>query len=300
MTEIEIGRAKRGRQAYAFDDIAIVPSRRTRDPEEVSVAWQIDAYRFELPILAAPMDSVMSPATAIAIGKAGGLGVLNLEGLWTRYEDPTSLLEEITSLETQQATHRLQEIYAAPIKPELISQRVQEIRDSGVTVAGALSPQRTKQFAKHVVDAGVDLFVIRGTTVSAEHVSGQAEPLGDQLRLDRLGVDLLHPPGRVRAAQAGDLREQRLGVLVAGPQALEVQHPQPAGLAQRDGGRRRHHRVHRRGQHGQLEAVGVDLPGDADLLGVARAARRHDRDVVEGVGPAGALGAADLDLLHEG
>ena len=109
MTEIEIGRAKRGRQAYAFDDIAIVPSRRTRDPEEVSVAWQIDAYRFELPILAAPMDSVMSPATAIAIGKAGGLGVLNLEGLWTRYEDPTSLLEEITSLDQKQATHRLQE-----------------------------------------------------------------------------------------------------------------------------------------------------------------------------------------------
>ena len=118
MTEIEIGRAKRGRQAYAFDDIAIVPSRRTRDPEEVSVAWQIDAYRFELPILAAPMDSVMSPATAIAIGKAGGLyGVLNLEGLWTRYEDPSSLLEEITSIGKEQATHRLQEIYSAPSSP---------------------------------------------------------------------------------------------------------------------------------------------------------------------------------------
>src|SRR5262245_51759401 len=114
MSEIEIGRAKRGRQAYAFDDIAIVPSRRTRDPEEVSVAWQIAASRFELPILAAPRDSVMSPATAIAIGKAGGLGVLNLEGLWTRFEDPTSLLAEITSLNKEQATHRLQEIYSAP------------------------------------------------------------------------------------------------------------------------------------------------------------------------------------------
>lgn len=135
MTEIEIGRAKRGRQAYAFDHIAIVPSRRTRDPEEVSVAWQIDAYRFELPILAAPMDSVMSPATAIAIGKAGGLGVLNLEGLWTRYDDPTSLLEEITTISKEAATTRLQEIYSAPIKPELISQRVQQIRDSGVTVS---------------------------------------------------------------------------------------------------------------------------------------------------------------------
>src|SRR5918992_3272286 len=124
MTEIEIGRAKRGRQAYAFDDIAIVPSRRTRDPEEVSVAWQIDAYRFELPIMAAPMDSVMSPATAIAIGKAGGLGVLNLEGLWTRYEDPEPLLEEISGLDGATATRRMQEIYSEPIKPELITDRL--------------------------------------------------------------------------------------------------------------------------------------------------------------------------------
>ena len=99
MTEIEIGRAKRARRAYAFDDVAIVPSRRTRDPEEVSIDWQIDAYRFELPILAAPMDSVMSPSTAIAMGKHGGLGVLNLEGLWTRYDDPEPLLEEVSGLQ---------------------------------------------------------------------------------------------------------------------------------------------------------------------------------------------------------
>src|SRR5947208_15421247 len=115
MTEIEIGRAKRGRQAYAFDDIAIVPSRRTRDPEEVSVAWQIDAYRFELPILAAPMDSVMSPATAVAFGQFGGLGVLDLEGLWTRYDDPTDLLAEVATLHGSAATARLQEIYAEPV-----------------------------------------------------------------------------------------------------------------------------------------------------------------------------------------
>src|ERR1700754_2070202 len=214
MTEIEIGRAKRGRQAYAFDDIAIVPSRRTRDPEEVSVAWQIDAYRFELPILAAPMDSVMSPATAIAIGKAGGLGVLNLEGLWTRYEDPTGLLEEITSLDKEQATHRLQEIYSAPIKPELLSQRVQEIRDSGVIVAGALSPQRTKQFAKHVVDAGVDLFVIRGTTVSAEHVSGQAEPLNLKQFIYDLDVPVIVGGCATHQAALHLMRTGAAGVLV--------------------------------------------------------------------------------------
>src|SRR3954467_5252179 len=214
MTEIEIGKAKRARRAYAFDDIAIVPSRRTRDPEEVSVAWQIDAYRFELPILAAPMDSVMSPATAIAIGKAGGLGVLNLEGLWTRYEDPTNLLEEITTLETKQATHRLQEIYAAPIKPELISQRLQEIRDSGVTVAGALSPQRTREFAKTVVDAGVDMFVIRGTTVSAEHVSSQAEPLNLKEFIYELDVPVIVGGCATHQAALHLMRTGAAGVLV--------------------------------------------------------------------------------------
>lgn len=110
MTEIEIGRGKRGRRAYAFDDIAVVPSRRTRDPKEVSIAWQIDAYRFELPFLAAPMDSVVSPQTAIRIGELGGLGVLNLEGLWTRYEDPQPLLDEIAEMDEATATRRLQEI----------------------------------------------------------------------------------------------------------------------------------------------------------------------------------------------
>ena len=166
MADIEIGTAKRGRRAYSFDDIAIVPSRRTRDPEEVSTAWQIDAYRFELPVIAAPMDSVMSPETAIALGKHGGLGVLDLEGLWTRYEDPEKLLEEVAGIDGPLATKRLQEIYAEPIKAELITARLHQMRESGVTVAGALSPQRTKQFADVVVEAGVDLFVIRGTTVS--------------------------------------------------------------------------------------------------------------------------------------
>ena len=140
MNQIEIGRGKRGRRAYSFDDIAVVPSRRTRDPEEVSVAWQIDAYHFELPVIAAPMDSVMSPESAIAFGKLGGLPVLDLEGLWTRYEDPTFLLAEIASLDSASATARLQQIYAEPIKPELITERLRQVREAGITVAGALSP----------------------------------------------------------------------------------------------------------------------------------------------------------------
>src|SRR5262252_9530469 len=174
---MEIGRGKTGRRAYALDEIGIVPARRTRDPEEVSIAWQIDAYRFEVPLLVSPMDSVVSPATAIAMGRLGGLGVLDLEGLWTRFADPEPLLHEVAELDEEAATKRLQEIYAEPIKEELIGRRIEEISQAGVITAARLSPQRTARYYKAVVDAGVDIFVIRGTTVSAEHVSGRAEPL---------------------------------------------------------------------------------------------------------------------------
>ena len=138
--EIEIGASKRARRAYAFDDIAIVPSRRTRDPRGRVGRWSIDAYQFDIPFLAAPMDSVVSPTTAIMMGKLGGLGVLDLEGLWTRYEDPEPLLAEIRALPDERATARMQEIYSEPIKPELVTARLAEIRAAGVTVAGALSP----------------------------------------------------------------------------------------------------------------------------------------------------------------
>jgi IMP dehydrogenase len=191
VSEIEIGRGKRGRLAYGFDDISIVPSRRTRDPEEVSVAWQIDAYHFPLPIMVAPMDSVVSPATAIAVGELGGLAVLDLEGLWTRYDDPEPLLEEIASLPEDEATARMQQIYAEPIKEELIGARIKQIRDAGVTTAAALSPQRTAHYWRAVVGAGVDLFVIRGTTVSAEHVSGRAEPLNLKQFIYELDVPVI-------------------------------------------------------------------------------------------------------------
>ena len=122
--EIEIGRGKRGRRAYTFDDIAVVPSRRTRTPSDVSVTWQIDAYQVDIPVVAAPMDSVMSPATAIELGRLGGIGVLDLEGLWTRYDDPEPLLAEIANIPAGDATRRMQELYSAPIKPELIIERI--------------------------------------------------------------------------------------------------------------------------------------------------------------------------------
>ncbi|NEM92205.1 GuaB3 family IMP dehydrogenase-related protein [Galbitalea soli] len=214
MSDIEIGRAKRARRVYAFDDIAIVPSRRTRDPRDVSVSWTIDAYSFAIPVLAAPMDSVVSPETAIAMGRLGGLGVLDLEGLWTRYDDPEPLLAEIRRLPDETATRRMQEIYAEPIKPELVTARLEQIRSAGVPVAGALSPQRTQELYQTVVDAGVDLFVIRGTTVSAEHVSKSTEPLNLKKFIYELDVPVIVGGAATYTAALHLMRTGAAGVLV--------------------------------------------------------------------------------------
>jgi IMP dehydrogenase len=175
--EIEIGRGKKARRAYGFDDIAIVPSRRTRDPDDVDVSWKLGDYRFELPLLASAMDGVVSPRTAGIIGKLGGLAVLNLEGIFTRYDDADAQLERIAQLPKEVATREMQDIYREPIKPELITQRIQEIKDQGVVVAASLTPQRVRKYIDLVLDAGLDILVIQGTVVSAEHVSKTTEPL---------------------------------------------------------------------------------------------------------------------------
>ncbi|MFM7030251.1 MAG: GuaB3 family IMP dehydrogenase-related protein [Micrococcales bacterium] len=214
MTEIEIGYGKRGTRAWAFDDVAIVPSRRTRDPQQVDTSWNIDAFKFALPVMTAPMDSVVSPATAIQIGKLGGLGVLDLEGLWTRYEDPTALLAEVGKLPADRVVARLREMYAAPIQPSLIRDRLAEIRVAGVTVAGALTPQATAEFSETVIKAGVDLFVIRGTTVSAEHVSKHQEPLNLKDFIYRLDVPVIVGGAATYKGALHLMRTGAAGVLV--------------------------------------------------------------------------------------
>jgi IMP dehydrogenase len=214
VNEVEIGRAKRARRAYGLDDIAVVPSRRTRDPEDVSLEWSIDAFSFGIPVLAAPMDSVMSPQTAIALGKLGGLGVLNLEGLWTRYEDAEAALQKVQKVKEENATALLQELYQEPIKPELIRARLDEIRAAGVPVAGALSPQRTQEFHETVLASGVDLFVIRGTTVSAEHVSGNREPLNLKEFIYQLDVPVIVGGAATYTAALHLMRTGAAGVLV--------------------------------------------------------------------------------------
>lgn len=175
--EVEIGMGKSGRRAYGLDDIAIVPSRRTRDPEDIDLSWQLGPLKLELPFLASAMDGVVDPAMAVAIGKLGGLGVLNLEGIQTRYDDPDPVLEKIASLPKEKATRGIQEVYAEPIKPELIEKRVKQIKDSGVVTAASLTPQRVKEYYKFALDAGLDVLVIQGTVISAEHLSSSREPL---------------------------------------------------------------------------------------------------------------------------
>jgi IMP dehydrogenase len=175
---VEIGLGKTAQRGYHLDDIALVPSRRTRDVDDVSTSWQLDAYPFKIPCVAHPSDATMSPSTAVTLGRLGGLGVLNIEGLWTRYEDPSKVLEELSEMDDDgPTTRRLQEVYAEPIKPDLVAERVRAIRDGGVTVAVRVSPQHTLALAPVILDAGVDILVIQGTLVSAEHVSTTDEPL---------------------------------------------------------------------------------------------------------------------------
>ncbi|GAB4096896.1 GuaB3 family IMP dehydrogenase-related protein [Brachybacterium horti] len=214
MNEIEIGRNKRGRRSYSFDDVAVVPSRRTRDPEDVSTAWQVDAYHFDIPIFAAPMDSIMSPEVAIELGRLGGLGVLDLEGLWTRYEDPTPQYERIATASEAESVQVMREIYSEPVKGGLIRDRIAQLRDAGVTAAGSLSPQRTQEHWKTVVDAGVDLFFIRGTTVSAEHVSSDREPLNLKRFIYELDVPVIVGGCATYTAALHLMRTGAAGVLV--------------------------------------------------------------------------------------
>ncbi|HEX3393858.1 MAG TPA: GuaB3 family IMP dehydrogenase-related protein [Acidimicrobiales bacterium] len=248
MAEIEIGIGKSGRRAYGFDDIAIVPSRRTRDPEDVDISWEIDAFTFGLPLMAAAMDGVVSPATAIEIGRLGGVGVLNLEGLWTRYEDPEPLFEEIAALDTEKATTRMQEIYGEPIKEELIGRRITEIREAGVVSCASVTPQRTDRFAKAILAAELDLLVIQGTVVSAEHVSKTAEPLNLKRFIRELEIPVIVGGCASYNAALHLMRTGAVGVLVGvGPGhacttrgVLGLGVPQATAIADAAGARMRH------------------------------------------------------------
>ncbi len=248
MAEVEIGIYKSARQAYGFDDIAIVPSRRTRDPEDVDISWQLDAFKFELPLLGAAMDGVISPATAIEIGKLGGLGVLNLEGLWTRYDDPLPLFDEIRELDNEKATARMQQMYLEPIKLELITQRIREMKAAGITTSASVTPQRTEWMAKAIAEAELDVLVIQGTVVSAEHVSKTVEPLNLKRFIREYEIPTIVGGCASYQAALHLMRTGAVGVLVGvGPGnacttrgVLGIGVPQATAIADVAGARMRH------------------------------------------------------------
>jgi IMP dehydrogenase len=248
VAEVEIGIGKSGRRAYGFDDIAIVPSRRTRDPDDIDITWDLDAYHFELPLLASAMDGVVSPRIAIEIGKLGGLAVLNLEGLWTRYDDPDPIYQEIASLPDAEATKRMQEIYREPIKPELIGERIRQIKDAGVIAAASLTPQRVARYHQITLEAGLDILVIQGTVVSAEHVSATTEPLNLKTFIARYEIPVIVGGCASYSTALHLMRTGAAGVLVGvGPGSacttrgvLGLGVPQATALADAAGARIRH------------------------------------------------------------
>ncbi len=246
--EIEIGIGKSGRQAFGFDDIAIVPSRRTRDPDDVDISWQLDAFKFSLPMMGSAMDSAISPETAVKIGELGGLGVLNLEGLWTRYEDPMPYFEEISELDNEKATLRMQEIYLAPVNSDLIGQRITEMKAAGIVTAASLTPQRIRSWASHALDAGLDILVIQGTVVSAEHVSTRSEPLNLKEYIANCPIPVIVGGCASYSTALHLMRTGAIGVLVGvGPGAacttrgvLGVGVPQATAIADAAGARIRY------------------------------------------------------------
>jgi IMP dehydrogenase len=248
MAELDIGKGKSARRAWGLDEIAIVPSRRTRDPEQVDLSWEIDAFRFDLPFMSAATDSVTSPATAIEMGRLGGVGVLNLEGLWTRHDDPDACLERIASLDDSEVSAAFAELYAAPIKPELVVARIAEINAAGVVSCAAVSPQRTEMLAPYVVEAELDLLVIQGTVVSAEHVSRGGDPLNLKQFIRSLDMPVIvggcasYPAARhlMQTGAAGVLVGVGPGQTSSTKQVLGVGVPQATAIADARAARMRH------------------------------------------------------------
>ncbi|MGH2779063.1 MAG: GuaB3 family IMP dehydrogenase-related protein, partial [Actinomycetota bacterium] len=246
--EIDIGIGKSGRRAYGFDDIAIVPSRRTRDPDDVDISWEIDAFKLKLPLMASAMDGAVSTRTAIEVGRLGGLAVLNLEGLQTRYEDSDSVLAEIAELPPEKATARMQELYQQPVKEELIFKRIREIKDAGVEACASLTPQKVERWHKLALEAELDILVIQGTVVSAEHVSTRTEPLNLKRFISTYDIPVVVGGCASYSTALHLMRTGAVGVLVGvGPGAacttrgvLGVGVPQATAIADAAGARIRH------------------------------------------------------------
>jgi IMP dehydrogenase len=229
---VEIGMGRTARPAYELDDVEIVPSRRTRSSQVVSTAWQIDAYRFDIPLITHPTDAIVSPDSAVDIGQLGGLGVLNAEGLWSRHADVEGALDLLMRAGAQAddpsaLVRVLQELHAAPIQPDLLAESIKRIRESGVTVAARVSPQRAAELTPDLIAAGVEILVVQGTIVSAEHVATDDE---EPLNLKRFIADLDLP---VIAGGVADYRTA-MHLMRTGAAGVIVGHGHSMGVTSTD------------------------------------------------------------------
>jgi len=246
--EVEIGKGKMGRRAYGFDEISIVPSRRTRDPEDIDISASIDDYHFKIPILASAMDGVVDVNMALEMHRIGGLAVLNLEGIQSRYDNADELLEKISRFSDREATVKMQEIYKEPVKPELIQKRIKQIKEKGAVVCGSLTPQKVQKYYEAALDAGLDILVIQGTVISAEHVSMTKEPLDLKQFIPKCPVPVIVGGCSSFSTSLHLMRTGAVGILVGvGPgaacttrQVLGIGVPQATAIADASAARARH------------------------------------------------------------
>ena len=257
---VEIGMGRTARRTYELNDVNIVPSRRTRSSQDVSTAWQLDAYRFEIPVVAHPTDAVVSPALAIELGRLGGLGVLNGEGLIGRHADVEGVIAKVVQLaqaeEDPSAPIRLlQQLHAAPLDLDLLGEAVARVRDAGVTTAVRVSPQNARSLTPTLIQAGIDLLVIQGTIISAERVASNGEPLNLKTFISELDVPVV----------AGGVADHRtaLHLMRTGAAGVIVGYGSTAGVSTND------------------EVLGISVPM-ATAIADAAAARREYLDETGG------------------
>ncbi len=257
---VEIGMGRTARRTYELDDIAIVPSRRTRSSKDVSTAWQLDAYRFDIPVVSHPTDAVVSVEFAIELGRLGGLGVLNGEGLIGRHADVADKLAQVvevaaTDPDPSAAIRLLQQLHAAPLDLDLLGEAVSRIREAGVTTAVRVSPQSVLAVTPTLLAAGIDLLVIQGTIISAERVASDGEPLNLKTFISELDVPVV----------AGGVLDHRtaLHLMRTGAAGVIVGYGSTAGVTTSD------------------EVLGISVPM-ATAIADAAAARREYLDETGG------------------
>lgn len=217
---VEIGIGRKARRTYSLDDISVVSSRRTRSSKDVDTTWHIDAYKFDLPFMNHPSDALASPEFVIEMGKQGGLGVINAEGLWGRHADLDEAIAKVIAAyeegDQAAATRTLQELHAAPLDTELLSERIAQVRDSGEIVAVRVSPQNVREIAPIVIKAGADLLVIQGTLISAEHVNTGGEALNLKEFIGSLDVPVIAGGVNDYTTALHMMRTGAVGIIVGG------------------------------------------------------------------------------------